>query len=97
MTNKSREILREKLRSKNVFFKSTNIRHVRPMFSIAWCPMLAAFSYMLEFTDDPTVFLFSFLFFSSFPSSNCSFSDAASLICGRQLRCVLRGLNMLFG
>lgn len=55
MVKKSREILREKLRSKNTFFKSTNIRHVRPMFSVSWCPMLAAFSYMLESTDDPKV------------------------------------------
>eukprot|EP00211_Chloroparvula_japonica_P000492 CAMPEP_0119126116 /NCGR_PEP_ID=MMETSP1310-20130426/5159_1 /TAXON_ID=464262 /ORGANISM="Genus nov. species nov., Strain RCC2339" /LENGTH=1764 /DNA_ID=CAMNT_0007116253 /DNA_START=14 /DNA_END=5308 /DNA_ORIENTATION=- len=52
MVKKSREILREKLRSRNTFFKSTNIRHVRPMFSVSWCPMLAAFSYMLESTDD---------------------------------------------
>ena len=52
MVKKSREILRDKLRSKNTFFKSTNIRHVRPMFGVSWCPMLAAFSYMLESTDD---------------------------------------------
>ena len=55
MVKKSREVLREKLRSKNTFFKSTNIRHVRPMFSVSWCAMLAAFSYMLESTDDPKV------------------------------------------
>ena len=55
MVKKSQESLREKLRSKNTFFKSTNIRHVRPMFSVSWCPMLAAFSYLLESTDDPEV------------------------------------------
>ena len=52
LVTKSQELILEKLQKKSIFFKSTNIEHVKPMFEMCWCPMLAAFSMILEKSQD---------------------------------------------
>uniref|UniRef100_A0A665VSJ2 ADP-ribosylation factor guanine nucleotide-exchange factor 2 (brefeldin A-inhibited) n=1 Tax=Echeneis naucrates TaxID=173247 RepID=A0A665VSJ2_ECHNA len=37
------------------FFSATHLEHVRPMFKLAWTPLLAAFSVGLQDCDDPEV------------------------------------------
>ncbi|XP_061780731.1 brefeldin A-inhibited guanine nucleotide-exchange protein 2 [Nerophis lumbriciformis] len=37
------------------FFSATHLEHVRPMFKLAWTPLLAAFSVGLQDCDDPDV------------------------------------------
>uniref|UniRef100_A0AAQ4RLI1 ADP-ribosylation factor guanine nucleotide-exchange factor 2 (brefeldin A-inhibited) n=1 Tax=Gasterosteus aculeatus aculeatus TaxID=481459 RepID=A0AAQ4RLI1_GASAC len=37
------------------FFSATHLQHVRPMFKLAWTPLLAAFSVGLQDCDDPEV------------------------------------------
>ncbi|XP_056277918.1 brefeldin A-inhibited guanine nucleotide-exchange protein 2 isoform X1 [Pseudoliparis swirei] len=37
------------------FFSATHLDHVRPMFKLAWTPLLAAFSVGLQDCDDPEV------------------------------------------
>ena len=52
IVQRSQELIQEKLDDKSTFFKSTNIEHVKPMFYMSWCPMLAAFSMNLEVSQD---------------------------------------------
>jgi len=40
------------MKNKSAFFKSTHIEHVKPMFEMSWCAMLATLSLVLENTDD---------------------------------------------
>ena len=57
VVQQSQDIILEKLQKKSTFFKSNNIQHVKPMFEMCWCPMLAAFSVILETdADDNNVF-----------------------------------------
>lgn len=37
------------------FTTAKHVEHVRPMFKLAWTPLLAAFSVGLQDTDDPEV------------------------------------------
>mmetsp|Transcript_25861 Transcript_25861/g.43279 ORF Transcript_25861/g.43279 Transcript_25861/m.43279 type:complete len:1714 (+) Transcript_25861:76-5217(+) len=55
MVVRSQNLMKKKSRSKAVFYKATNVQHVLPMFRAAWCPMLAAFSVVLEESDDPAI------------------------------------------
>ena len=52
MLEKSQELILDKLEKKSIFFTSKNIDHVKPMFELCWCPMLAAFSMNLEISQD---------------------------------------------
>ena len=51
LVKRSQELINEKLQDKSTFFKSTNIQHVKPMFELCWCPMIAAFSVMFELNE----------------------------------------------
>mmetsp|Transcript_25091 Transcript_25091/g.27905 ORF Transcript_25091/g.27905 Transcript_25091/m.27905 type:complete len:953 (+) Transcript_25091:2-2860(+) len=53
MVKRSQALVKEKMKKPSVYFTATNIAYVKPMFEIAWCPMLAAFSVVLEDTDVP--------------------------------------------
>ncbi len=48
------------MKTQAVFFKS-HIAHVRPMFESSWGAMLAAFSVILEQTDDDKQVCFSMM------------------------------------
>lgn len=48
LVKSSQASIQDKMKRKAKFFTATHIEHVRPMFELAWCPMLAAFSVLLE-------------------------------------------------
>eukprot|EP01114_Cavostelium_apophysatum_P013913 TRINITY_DN3475_c0_g1_i1.p1 TRINITY_DN3475_c0_g1~~TRINITY_DN3475_c0_g1_i1.p1 ORF type:complete len:1736 (+),score=542.67 TRINITY_DN3475_c0_g1_i1:271-5478(+) len=52
---KSKQLIKEKAKDKSIYYRAKQIEHVRPMFEVAWAPMLAAFSVLLEHSDDPEV------------------------------------------
>merc|ERR1712137_1497497 len=52
IVQRSQELIQQQLQKKTTFFKSTNIKHVKPMFEMCWCPMLAALSMNLEISQD---------------------------------------------
>ena len=47
------ELILAQLQNKSTFVNSKNIEYVKPMFERCWCPMLAAFSQILENSEDP--------------------------------------------
>lgn len=54
--SKSKKILKDTSRKdKAVYYRAKQIEHVKPMFELSWGPMMAAFSVLLEHTDDPDV------------------------------------------
>ena len=52
IVQRSQELIQDQLQKKTIFFKSTNIQHVKPMFATCWCPLLAALSMNLENSQD---------------------------------------------
>ena len=52
IVQRSQELIQDQVQKKSTFFKSTNIQHVKPMFAMCWCPMLAALSMNLETSQD---------------------------------------------
>lgn len=54
---KSKQLLKEKSKDKTTYYRAKQIELVRPMFEIAWGPMLAAFSVLLEDSDDQEIIL----------------------------------------
>lgn len=55
MAKRVQQMLKQKRTTESKYFKATNIQPVRPMFEISWCPMLAAFSVLLETSEDPKI------------------------------------------
>ncbi len=44
---------RERIEYKSV--EGLGDEHVKPMFEVAWGPLFGAFTFLLDFVDDPTV------------------------------------------
>jgi len=62
MTAKTEMLLRNLVRAQrhvkspdSVFYSASHFQHVGPMFSVAWMPILAAFSGPMQSSDDPEV------------------------------------------
>jgi brefeldin A-inhibited guanine nucleotide-exchange protein len=55
MAKRVQQMLKQKRGTESKYFKTTNIQPVRPMFDISWCPMLAAFSVLLETSEDSKI------------------------------------------
>eukprot|EP00736_Rhodelphis_marinus_P010036 Rmarinus@m.1675 len=55
VVEKARALFKEKCRTRGVYYRATNVAHVRPMFEVAWCPILAAFSLILEHSESDSV------------------------------------------
>jgi len=55
MAKRVQQMLKQKRTTTSKYYKATNIQPVRPMFDICWCPMLAAFSVLLETSDDAKI------------------------------------------
>eukprot|EP01097_Dermamoeba_algensis_P006564 TRINITY_DN4101_c0_g1_i2.p1 TRINITY_DN4101_c0_g1~~TRINITY_DN4101_c0_g1_i2.p1 ORF type:complete len:1325 (+),score=338.62 TRINITY_DN4101_c0_g1_i2:566-3976(+) len=56
IVKKSQELIKESINTKSTFVKSSHIKHVAPMFEVAWCPIFAVLSMFLEESEDPQVF-----------------------------------------
>jgi len=55
---KSAQVIKEKSKDKGTtYYRAKQTELVKPMFDIAWRPMLAAFSVLLEDSDDPEVYM----------------------------------------
>jgi len=52
IVQKTQNFILEQLKIKAPFFKSNNIEHVKPMFEVCWCPVMAALSMNLENSQD---------------------------------------------
>eukprot|EP01116_Phalansterium_solitarium_P005911 TRINITY_DN1816_c0_g1_i6.p1 TRINITY_DN1816_c0_g1~~TRINITY_DN1816_c0_g1_i6.p1 ORF type:complete len:1289 (-),score=563.21 TRINITY_DN1816_c0_g1_i6:393-4259(-) len=51
----SKQLIKGKSKDKSIYYRAKQIEHVQPMFSIAWGPVLAAFSVLMEHSDDSEV------------------------------------------
>ncbi|PRP79080.1 brefeldin A-inhibited guanine nucleotide-exchange protein 2-like [Planoprotostelium fungivorum] len=55
---KSAQVIKEKSKDKGtMYYRAKQTELVQPMFDIAWRPMLAAFSVLMEDSDDPEVYM----------------------------------------
>ncbi|KAL6077477.1 Brefeldin A-inhibited guanine nucleotide-exchange protein 1 [Balamuthia mandrillaris] len=52
MAKRVQQLLKKKLNQKSTYEKAIDVKPVRPMFEVSWCPMLAAFSVLLETSED---------------------------------------------
>lgn len=52
---KSKQLLKEKAKDKSTYHRTKQLEVVQPMFEITWCPMLAAFSILLEDSSDSDI------------------------------------------
>eukprot|EP01087_Luapelamoeba_hula_P003570 TRINITY_DN1336_c2_g1_i2.p1 TRINITY_DN1336_c2_g1~~TRINITY_DN1336_c2_g1_i2.p1 ORF type:complete len:1437 (-),score=274.97 TRINITY_DN1336_c2_g1_i2:1280-5590(-) len=57
MTKKVQQLLKQKFEDKkgSTFHSANHIEIVKPMFEVCWCPMLAAFSILLETSTDSKI------------------------------------------
>eukprot|EP00005_Dracoamoeba_jomungandri_P009246 CAMPEP_0174272842 /NCGR_PEP_ID=MMETSP0439-20130205/52542_1 /TAXON_ID=0 /ORGANISM="Stereomyxa ramosa, Strain Chinc5" /LENGTH=1663 /DNA_ID=CAMNT_0015363635 /DNA_START=248 /DNA_END=5239 /DNA_ORIENTATION=- len=55
MAKRVQGLLEKKLEQESTYYTAKEVIAVKPMFEVCWCPMLAAFSVLLETTDDPKI------------------------------------------
>eukprot|EP01129_Flabellula_baltica_P003241 TRINITY_DN13043_c0_g1_i1.p1 TRINITY_DN13043_c0_g1~~TRINITY_DN13043_c0_g1_i1.p1 ORF type:complete len:1393 (-),score=223.10 TRINITY_DN13043_c0_g1_i1:121-4299(-) len=76
IAQKAQELLAASLDSSSTYYTATNISYVSPMFEIAWCPVIAALSIILEgSTDDNLIHLCIEGFKSSIRISNVFYME----------------------